>query len=228
MIYNSFIHADGNATTDVFRSNVLQFINDKETHPIVKYKGFILAFLLVFAGLFILLLFNHDKLLGHSFWKHLFVPVSELRDKYFSMSKRHGGGSGGGNEDDDDVLFGYDYKYRNSESAIFREAIEGMTTTTTTTITTTTKDGKATTKSGEFVSADTESAEKKKKTPCATDCSQYVELKGKINDLSKYVNAVKDQTDEIKQTSEKLEELGKQIEDLNKSLSPGGQVNIQM
>jgi len=221
MIYNSFIH------DDVFRSNVLQFVNDKETHPIVKYKGFILAFLLVFAGLFILLLFNRDKLLGHSFWKHLFVPVSELRDKYFSMSKR-GGGSGGGDddEDDDDILFGYDYKYRNSESAIFREAIEGMTTKTTTT--TTTKDGKATTKSGEFVSADTESAEKKKKTPCATDCSQYVELKGKINDLSKYVNAVKDQTAEIKQTSEKIQELGKQIEDLNKSLSPGGQVKIQM
>jgi tetrahydromethanopterin S-methyltransferase subunit B len=39
---------------------------------------------------------------------------------------------------------------------------------------------------------------------------------------------VKDQTNEIKQTSEKLQELGKQIEDLNKSLSPGGQVNIQM
>lgn len=227
MIYNSFIHADGNETTGVFRSNVLQFINDKETHPIVKYKGFILAFLLVFAGLFILLLFNRDKLVGHSFWKHLFVPVSELRDKYFSMSKR-GGGGGGNEDDDDDILFGYDYKYRNSESAIFREAIEGMTTKTTTTTTTTTKDGKATTKSGEFVSADTESAEKKKKTPCATDCSQYVELKGKINDLSKYVNAVKDQTAQIKQTSEKLQELGKQIEDLNKSLSPGGQVNIQM
>jgi peptidoglycan hydrolase CwlO-like protein len=51
-------------------------------------------------------------------------------------------------------------------------------------------------------------------------------MKGKINDLSKYVDAVKDQQDEIKQTSKKLEELGKQIEDLNKSLSPGGQVNI--
>jgi len=215
MIYNSFIH------DDVFRSNVLQFVNDKETHPIVKYKGFILAFLLVFAGLFILLLFNRDKLLGHSFWKHLFVPVSELRDKYFSMNKRGGGGNED-DDDDDDILFGYDYKYRNSESAIFREAIEGMTTKTTT------KDGKATTKSGEFVSADTESAEKKKKTPCATDCSQYVELKGKINDLSKYVNAVKDQTAEIKQTSEKIQELGKQIEDLNKSLSPGGKVKIQM
>jgi small-conductance mechanosensitive channel len=122
---------------------------------------------------------------------------------------------------DDDILFGYDYKYRNTEASIFREAIEGMTTTTT-------KDGKATTKSGEFVGADTESAEKKKKSPCATDCSQYVELKGKINDLSKYVNLVKDQTAEIKQTSDKLQELGKQIQDLNKSLSPGGQVQITM
>ena len=219
MIYNSFIHADDNGSmNEIFRSNVSQFVNDTDTHPIVKYKGFILAFLLVLSGLFVLLLFNHDKLLGHSFWKHLFIPVSELRDKYTQFSS--------GMLNDDDILFGYDYKYRNTEASIFREAIEGMTTTTTTT--TTTKDGKATTKSGEFVGADTESAEKKKKSPCATDCSQYVELKGKINDLSKYVNLVKDQTAEIKQTSDKLQELGKQIQDLNKSLSPGGQVKITM
>jgi len=205
---------------NVFRSNVLQFVNDKETHPIVKYKGFLIAILLAFVGLIILLLFNYEKLLNHSFWKHLFVPVSELRDKYVSLNKRGGGDD---DDDNDDVIFGYDYKYRNSEAAIFREAIEGMTANTKNT---TTKDGKVTTKSGGFVSADTESAEKKKTTPCATDCSQYVELKGKINDLSKYVNAVKDQTSEIKQTSDKLQELGKQIEDLNTSLSPGGQVNI--
>lgn len=217
MIYNSFIHAN-DSMNEIFRSNVSQFVNDTDTHPIVKYKGFILAFLLVLSGLFVLLLFNHDKLLGHSFWKHLFIPVSELRDKYTQFSS--------GMLNDDDILFGYDYKYRNTEASIFREAIEGMTTTTTTT--TTTKDGKATTKSGEFVGADTESAEKKKKSPCATDCSQYVELKGKINDLSKYVNLVKDQTAEIKQTSDKLQELGKQIQDLNKSLSPGGQVKITM
>jgi hypothetical protein len=209
-------HNNGTTLRDVFRSNVVQFVNDKETHPIVKYKGFVLALLLVLSGFIILLLFNHDKLLGHSFWKHLFIPVSELKDKYLYKTA----------DNDDDVIFGYDYKYRNSEAAIFREAIEGMTTNTKNT--TTTKDGKATTKSGEFVSTDTESAEKKKKTPCATDCSQYIELKGKINDLSKYVNAVKDQTAEIKQTSDKLQELGKQIEDLNKSLSPGGQVNITM
>ncbi len=203
---------------NVFRSNVLQFVNDKETHPIVKYKGFLIAILLAFVGFIILMLFNHEKLLNHSFWKHLFVPVSELRDKYVSLNKR----GGGDDDDNDDVIFGYDYKYRNSEAAIFREAIEGMTANTKNT----TKDGKVTTKSGGFVSADTEGAEKKKTTPCATDCSQYVELKGKINDLSKYVNAVKDQTAEIKQTSDKLQELGKQIEDLNTSLSPGGQVNI--
>ena len=211
MIYNSFVHEDD----DIFRSNVKQFINDTDSHPIVKYKAFIFAFLLIIAGLLILLFFNRDKILGHSLWKHLFVPVSELRDKYQAMASR--------NHDDHDV-FGYDYNYRNTDAAIFREAIEGMTTTTTTT----TKDGKATTKSGEFVSTDTESAEKKKKTPCDTDCSQYVELKGKINDLSKYVNAVKDQKDEIKQTSDKLQELGKQIENLNKTLSPGGQVKITM
>lgn len=222
MIYNSFIHAN-DSMNEIFRSNVSQFVNDTDTHPIVKYKGFILAFLLVLSGLFVLLLFNHDKLLGHSFWKHLFIPVSELRDKYFSMNKKWGGSGGDDADADDDDIFGYEYKYRNTDASVFREAIEGMTTTTTTT-----KDGKATTKSGEFVSADTESAEKKKKSPCATDCSQYVELKGKINDLSKYVNLVKDQTAEIKQTSDKLQELGKQIQDLNKSLSPGGQVQITM
>ena len=223
MIYNSFIHADDNGSmNEIFRSNVSQFVNDTDTHPIIKYKGFILAFLLVLSGLFVLLLFNHDKLLGHSFWKHLFIPVSELID-----NKQRGGSGGDDDDDDGDDIFGYEYKYRNTDASVFREAIEGMTTTTTTT-TTTTKDGKATTKSGEFVSADTESAEKKKKSPCATDCSQYVELKGKINDLSKYVNLVKDQTAEIKQTSDKLQELGKQIQDLNKSLSPGGQVQITM
>jgi len=206
MIYN---HLDNDI--DVFRSNVTQFVNDEETHPIVKYKAFIFAFLLIITGLLILLLFNRDKILGHSLWKNLFIPVSELRDKYWAMASRG----------DSDV---FEYKYRNTDAAIFREAIEGMTTTTTTT----TKDGKATNKSGEFVSTDTESAEKKKPTPCATDCDQYLVLKGKINDLSKYVNAVKDQKDEIKQTSDKLQELGKQIEDLNKSLSPGGQVKITM
>lgn len=220
MLYNSFTHVDGGSVNEIFRSNVLQFISDNDTHPIVKYKGFIIAFLLVVAGLFILLIFNHDKILGHSYWKHLFIPVSELRDKHRAFAAY--------NQDEDereDRIFGYDYNYYNTDAAIFRKAIEGMTSTSTST---STKDGKATNKSGEFVSADTESAEKKKKTPCATDCSDYVELKGKINDLSKYVNIVKDQTAEIKQTSEKIQELGKQIEDLNKSLSPGGQVKITM
>jgi hypothetical protein len=210
MIYKAFDHLDNDI--DVFRSNVTQFVNDEQTHPIVKYKAFIFAFLLIMTGLLILLFFNRDKILGHSLWKHLFIPVSELRDKYWATASPG---------DSDDV---FDYKYRNTDAAIFREAIEGMTTTTTTT----TKDGKATNKSGEFVSTDTESAEKKKPTPCATDCDQYIVLKGKINDLSKYVNAVNDQKDEIKQTSDKLQELGKQIEDLNKSLSPGGQVKITM
>jgi hypothetical protein len=208
MRYNSFIHVDGDDDNQLFRSNVSQFVNDNETHPILKYKAFIVAFILIITGLFILLLFNYDKILEHPFWKHLFLPISELRNKYTSNTLR------------DEDIFGYDYKYNETDASIFREAIEGMATTT--------KDGKATTKSGEFISADTESAEKKKKTPCATDCNDYVELKGKINDLSKYVKAVKDQGDDVKQTSEKLQELGKQIEDLNKSLSPGGQVKISI
>ena len=225
--HNAFEHMDTNIDDeiDLFRSNVSQFVNDTTTHPIVKYKAFIFACLLIVVGLLILLLFNRDKILSHEFWRHLFVPVSELRDKYRGAAAAYDGDDADGAD-----VFGYDYTYRNTDAAIFREAIEGMTTTNTTTTnaTTTTKDGKATTKSGEFVSADTESAEKKKKTPCATDCSEYVELKGKINDLSKYVNAVKDQKADIKQTSDKLQALGKQIDDLNKSLSPGGQVKISM
>ena len=205
----TFEHRDIDANIDIFRSNVSQFVNDTTTHPIVKYKAFIFAFLLIVAGLFILLFFNRDKIFTHTFWKHLFIPVTDLRDKY-------------GEDADTDNIFGYDYTYRNTDAAIFREAIEGMTTGATGA----TKDGKATTKDGKFVSADTDSAEKKKKTPCDTDCGEYVNLKGKINDLSKYVNAVKEQKDGIKQTSVKLQELGKQIEDLNKSLSPGGQVKI--
>ena len=208
----TFEHRDIDANVDIFRSNVSQFVNDTTTHPIVKYKAFIFAFLLIVSGLFILLFFNRDKIFSHTFWKHLFIPVTDLRDKY-------------GEDASMDNIFGYDYTYRNTDAAIFREAIEGMTTGATG-ATTTTKDGKAMTKDGKFVSADTDSAEKKKKTPCDTDCGEYVNLKGKINDLSKYVNAVKEQKDGIKQTSVKLQELGKQIEDLNKSLSPGGQVKI--
>ena len=197
MIFHGFIHSDADAVEarpGVFRSNVLQFINDTETHPIVKYKAFIVAGLLVVSGLLILLLFNGERIFAHAFWKHLFAPLSD--NNTIQMS----------------------------DAAIFREAVEGMTTTTTTT--TTTKDGKTTTKDGKFVGADTEAAEKKKKTPCATDCGQYIELKGKINDLAKYVDAMKEQKDEIKQTENKLQALGKQIQDLNKSLSPGGQLNI--
>ena len=190
MIFHGFIHSDADAVEarpGVFRSNVLQFINDTETHPIVKYKAFIVAGLLVVSGLLILLLFNGERIFAHSFWRHLFAPLSDNNTN------------------------------RMSDAAIFREAVEGMTTTT---------NGKTTTKDGKFVSADTDAAEKIKKTPCATDCGQYIELKGKINDLAKYVDAVKDQKDEIKQTADKIQALGKQIEDLNTSLSPGGQLNI--
>jgi len=213
MIFHGFIHGDGDG---VFRSNVKQFINDNDTHPILKYQAFIIAGLLILSGLLILLLFNGERIFAHSYWKHLFIPSSELKDKY-RLSR-----------DGDTDIFGYDYDNRDinkmSDAAIFRQAVEGMATAKTTT--TTTNYGKAMTKDGGFVSADTEAAEKKKKTPCATDCGKYIDLKGKINDLSKYVNAVKEQKEQIKQTDSKLQALGKQIEDLNTSLSPGGQLNI--
>lgn len=194
MIFRSFIHADSEEHPDesLFRSNVRQFVNDTATHPIIKYQAFIIAAIMIVAGLFILLLFNGERIFGHSFWKHLFVPVSSnRRDEYMS------------------------------EAEIFRKAIEGMTTSPS-------KGGKTMNKSGMFDSANNDEKETAKKLPCGTDCGQYIEIKGKINELTKYVNAMKEQNESVKQTEDKLQELGKQIEDLNKSLSPGGQLNIEI
>ena len=194
MIFRSFIHADSEEHPDesLFRSNVRQFVNDTATHPIIKYQAFIIAAIMIVAGLLILLLFNGERIFGHSFWKHLFVPVSSnRRDEYMS------------------------------EAEIFRKAIEGMATSSS-------KGGKTMNKSGTFDSANKDEKETAKKLPCGTDCGQYIEIKGKINELTKYVNAMKEQNESIKQTEDKLQELGKQIEDLNKSLSPGGQLNIEI
>ena len=201
MIFNEFIHAD---TDSIFRSNVVQFINDNKTHPILKYQAFIVAFILIVSGLLILLLFNGERIFGHSYWKHWFVSPLMVKNDYD---------------------YDYDYDYDNggmSNASIFRQAIEGMTQKTTTTM----KDGKITTKDGKFVNADTDAPEKIKKTPCGTDCGQYIELQSKIKELSKYVTAVKDQTEQIKLTQSKLQSLGKQVENLNKSLSPGGKVKV--
>lgn len=192
---------DDTTLNDIFRSNVIQFVNDKQTHPIVKYKVFIVGVLLVLSGLFILLLFNYDKILTHPLIANLLIPVSELRTA--SSSKKL---------NDDDRIYGYNYIDYSSDAAVFREAIEGMTASSAS--------------SGSLSRADRENIEKSKKTPCNTDCSNYIELKGKINNLSKYVNAVKEQTEQVKQTGEQIQELGRQIEDLNKSLSPNGQLNI--
>jgi len=195
MIFHGFIHADGEAhpNESLFRSNVSQFVNDTATHPIIKYQAFIIAAIMIVAGLFILLLFNGERIFGHSFWKHLFVPVSS-------------------NHRDDEYM---------SDAEIFRKAIEGMATAPS-------KDGKTMNKSGTFDSANKDEKETAKKLPCGTDCGQYIEIKDKINELTKYVNVMKEQKESIQQTEDKIQELGKQIEDLNKSLSPGGQLNIDI
>ena len=194
MIFHGFIHADGEAhpNESLFRSNVSQFVNDTTTHPIIKYQAFIIAAIMIVAGLLILLLFNGERIFGHSFWKHLFVPVSPNRRAEYM-----------------------------SEAEIFRKAIEGMETASS-------KGGKTMNKSGTFDSANKDEKETVKKLPCGTDCGQYIEIKGKINELTKYVNAMKEQKESIQQTEDKLQELGKQIEDLNKSLSPGGQLDIDI
>lgn len=194
MIFRSFIHADGEEHPDesLFRSNVRQFVNDTVTHPVIKYQGFIIAAIMIVAGLLILLLFNGERIFGHSCWKHLFVPISSNRRNEYM-----------------------------SEAEIFRKAIEGMATTSS-------KGGKTMNKSGTFDSANKDEKGTAKKLPCGTDCGQYIEIKGKINELTKYVKAMKEQKESIQQTEEKLQELGKQIEDLNKSLSPDGQLNIDI
>ena len=214
MIFGSFIHGDDN----IFRTTVTEFVNDTKTHPIVKYKAFIVVFLLVLSGALILGLLHTDRIFKHSSWKHLFIPVSEIRDKYAVRT----------DDDEYNRLFNYSYSDRDrglgrsnnmSGASVFRKAIEGF-------------DGKVTDKKGAFVSADTKGAKKaaatKKKTPCTTDCGQYLKIKGQINKLSKMVDAVKDQKDLIKQTSDGIQAIGEQIKDLNKSLSPGGQVEIQL
>ena len=203
MIFHGFIHADGDADINdtIFRSNVIQFIHDRDTHPILKYQAFIIAFILIVSGLLILLLFNGERIFGHSNWKHLFLPVIPKINH--------------DNKENEYI----------SDAAIFRKAIEGMTSNQSDSDEGT-KDGKATNKSGQYTSSDKDGYEKSQKSACGTDCGQYVELKGKINDLAKYVDAVKEQTEAVKETEAKLTELGKKIEDLNKTLSPGGQLNI--
>ena len=188
MIFHSFVHADGGDINDsLFRSTVVQFVNDTDTHPIVKYHAFIVAFILIVSGLLILLLFNGERIFGHSYWKHLFIPASPKNDENMS------------------------------DAEIFRKAIEGMTSSSSQTK----EDGNAT-------GADSQAAQKSKKSACGTDCGKYIDLKRKIDDLTKYVDAVNDQNAKIKQTAEKIEELGKKIEDVNKSLSPGGQLNVKI
>jgi len=230
MIFGSFVHDDNN----IFRTTVSEFVNDTKTHPVVKYKAFIAVFLLVISGVFILGLLHSDKIFKHSSWRHLFIPVSDIRDKYAAAT----------DDDDYNRLFNYSYGGRDntmSSAAVFRKAIEGFDVNKKSSSSSSSssssagpkdQDGKVTNKNGGFASADVKGAEtvsaSKKKTPCDTDCGQYVELKGQINLLSKMVDAVKDQKDSIKQNAAQIHAVGKQIEDLNKSLSPGGQVNIQL
>lgn len=225
MIFGSFIHGDDN----IFRTTVTDFVNDTTTHPIVKYKGFIAVFLFALSGMLILgFLHGGERLFQHSSWRHLFIPVSGIRDKYAAAT----------DSDEYDRLFNYNYSDRSSDrsnnmsgAAVFREAIEGFDVKKLPSVPKV-EDGKVVDKKGGFVSADVKGSEKasasKKKTPCATDCGQYVELKGQISALSKMVDAVKDQKDIITRNAAAIQAVGKQIEDLNKSLSPGGQVDIQL
>jgi hypothetical protein len=187
MIFHGFIHSEsGDINDSLFRSNVIQFVNDKDTHPLIKYQAFIVALILIVSGLLILLLFNGERIFNHPYWKHLFIPISSKTD--------------------DDYM---------SDAAIFRKAVEGMSSS-------------SSSSSSKEDNSESQAAQKSKKSACGTDCGKYIDLKRKINDLSKYVDAVHEQNENIKKTDEKIKELGKKIEDMNKSLSPGGQLNIQI
>lgn len=195
------------------RKNLLQFINDKTTNPIVKYKMFIVTFLLSIIGISILFIMHANtsklEISKHSFWRHLFEKP-DLNDL------------------SNDI---YNYRYSNtrmSNAYVFKKAIEGFDTKTLPK----SEDGKTVANDGSFSSADIEGAKKemavKKPTPCKGDCGEYVDLQGKINILGKMVDEVKDQKEEIKKVSDGIQAVGVQIKNLSKSLAPNGKLNIKL
>jgi hypothetical protein len=120
----------------------------------------------------------------------------------------------------------YDYTYSNSRlssAAIFRKAIEGFNTKK---LPPPEKDGDA--KSSADVEGAKRAKERKKLTPCNTDCGQYASLQGKINTLSKMVDEVKTQKDKIKQVDDGIQSVGVQIKNLSKSLAPNGKFKAKL
>ena len=200
---------------EIFKTSITNFLNDTTTHPILKYKMFIILFILIFVGLiglFIIHSFISNKpITGHSYWKHLFVTPT--MDNYDFENDR----------ERDDI---YDYTYSNSRlssAAIFRKAIEGFDTKT---LPPPAKEGDA--KSSADVEGAKQEKESKKTTPCSTDCGQYASLQGKINTLAKMVDEVKTQKDKIKQVSDGIQAVGVQIKNLSKSLAPSGKFKAKL
>jgi hypothetical protein len=169
---------------------------------------FILLFMLVFVGSFILFMIHSavsDKpITEHIYWRHLFETPSMNDDNYGVVNDR-------------------DYSSKLSSAVIFRKAIEGF-------------DAKDKTDDkpkddGVKSSADVEGAKKdketKKPTPCSTDCGQYIALQAKINTLGKMVDEVKEQKDKIKQVADGIQSVGVKIQNLSKSLAPSGKFKPQ-
>jgi len=196
------------------RKSILHFITDKTTNPIVKYKMFIVAFLLSIIGISILLIMHANttkmEISKHSFWRHLFEKP-DLNDLSSDI---------------------YNYRYSNtrmSNAYVFKKAIEGFDTKTLPK----SEDGKTVANDGSFSSADIDGAKQakatKKPTPCkGGDCGEYIDLQGKINVLGKMVDEVKDQKEEIKKVSDGIQAIGNQIKNLSKSLAPNGKLNIKL
>ena len=199
----------------LINNGVSQFLNDTKTHPILKYKMFILLFMLVFVGSFILFMIHSvvsDKpITGHIYWRHLFETPNMNDDNYGVVNDSS-----------------RDYSSRISSAVIFRKAIEGFDAKNK-------PDDKSKDNglkdNGAKSSADVEGAKKdketKKPTPCSTDCGQYIALQAKINTLGKMVDEVKEQKDKIKQVADSIQSVGVKIENLSKSLAPGGKFKPQ-
>ena len=201
---------------EIFKKSITNFLNDTTTHPILKYKMFIILFILIFVGLIVLFIIHafisSKPITGHSYWKHLFVTPT--MDNYDFENDR----------ERDDL---YDYTYSNSRlssAAIFRKAIEGFDTKTLPPPPP--KEGDA--KSSADVEGAKQEKESKKTTPCSTDCGQYVSLQGKINTLAKMVDEVKAQKDKIKQVGDGIQAVGVQIKNLSKSLAPSGKFKAKL
>lgn len=207
------------------RNVVSGFINDKTTHPIAKYKTFITMILLSVIGLVIFLIMNwySSATTITAPNTHRQIPQSDSESGYFKNKYLKYLFEGESPQD----------QKESSSVVILKKMLkEGFNSNPNRVNTHVDNMSNATKTNGAYASADVSGAKKsiaeKTKTPCATDCGQYLDLQAKINVLTKMVNEVKDQTDEVKRVTDGVQSVGAQIKNLSNSLSPGGKVKIKL